>query len=198
MIGLYRPGTTPIHRGGAGVKLLALLAGTTALVLVRSPLAVAAGAVVVVGACALAALPPAVMWQQLRPLRWFVVALVPLQLWAGGWRPAVVSVGTLLVTVAAAAVVTLTTRVTAILDVIERLTAPLRRFGVDPERVALVLALTIRAVPVLASTLDEVRDARRARGLERSPRALLVPLVVRTLRHADRPGEALAARGVDD
>ncbi len=198
MIGLYRAGTTPLHELGAGPKLLALLVGTTALVLVRSPLAVAVGAVVVAGVGTAAALPPLVMWQQLRPLRWFVVALVPLQLWAGGWRAAVVSVGTLLVTVAAAAVVTLTTRVTAILDVVERLTAPLRRFGVDPERVALVLALTIRAVPVLASTLDEVRDARRARGLERSPRALLVPLVVRTLRHADRLGEALAARGVDD
>lgn len=198
MIGLYRPGSTPIHRAGAGRKLLMLLVGTTALVLVRTPSAVAVGAAVVVGASAVAVLPPALMWQQLRPLRWFVLALVPLQLWAGGWRAVVVSVGTLLVTVTAAAVVTLTTRVTAILDVIEHLTTPLRRFGVDPERIALVLALAIRAVPVLASTLDEVRDARRARGLERSPRALLVPLVVRTLRHADRLGEALAARGVDD
>jgi biotin transport system permease protein len=29
-------------------------------------------------------------------------------------------------------------------------------------------------------------------------RALAVPLVIRTVRHADRLGEALAARGVDD
>jgi biotin transport system permease protein len=198
VIGLYRPGTTAVHRLGAGAKLLALLAATTALVLLRSPAAVAVGVVVVAMACAVAAIPVRVLWQQLRPLRWFVLLLVPLQLWSGGWPAAVVSVGTLLVTVAAAAVVTLTTRVTAILDVVERLARPARRFGVDPERVALVLALTVRAVPVLASTLDEVREARRARGLERSPRALLVPLVVRTMRHADRLGEALAARGVDD
>nr|WP_284287061.1 energy-coupling factor transporter transmembrane component T [Angustibacter aerolatus] len=58
--------------------------------------------------------------------------------------------------------------------------------------------LTVRAVPVVAGLLDDVRDARRARGLERSPRALLVPLVVRTVRYADRLGEALVARGVDD
>ena len=68
----------------------------------------------------------------------------------------------------------------------------------DPDRVALVLALTVRAVPVLAGTYAQARDARRARGLERSPRALLVPLVLRTMRHADQLGEALAARGVDD
>ena len=84
MIGLYRPGSTPLHRLGAGLKLLALLVGTTALVLVRSPLAVAVGALVVAGAGVVAVLPPTVVWQQLRPLRWFVVALVPLQLWAGG------------------------------------------------------------------------------------------------------------------
>ena len=198
MIGLYRPGSSPVHRLAAGVKLLVLLVGTTALVLARSPWAVAAGVVVVLVATSVAALPPTVMWQQLRPLRWFVVLLAPFQLWSGGPAAAVVSVGTLVVTVAAAAVVTLTTRVTSILDVVEGLARPLRRFGADPERIGLVLALTIRAVPVLAATLDDVRDARRARGQDRSPRALLVPLVVRTLRHADRLGEALAARGVDD
>jgi biotin transport system permease protein len=51
---------------------------------------------------------------------------------------------------------------------------------------------------VLVETLAEARDARRARGLERSARALLVPVVVRTMRQADRLGEALVARGVDD
>lgn len=198
MIGLYRAGSSPLHRAGAGVKLLALLVATTALVLVRSPLAVVVGVAVVAVAFAVARMPVGVAWAQVRPLRWFVVLLVPLQVWSGGWSAAVVTVGTLLVSVSAAAVVTLTTRVSAVLDVIERAAGPLRPLGVDPERVGLVLALTIRAVPVLASTLDEVRDARRARGLERSPRALLVPLVVRTLRHADRLGEALVARGVDD
>ena len=78
---------------------------------------------------------------------------------------------------------------------ITRLLQPARRIGVDPDRVALLLALTIRAVPVIAATLQEARDARRARGLERSTRALVTPVVVRTIRHADRVGEALAARG---
>jgi biotin transport system permease protein len=85
-----------------------------------------------------------------------------------------------------------------LLDVIARVLGPARAIGVDPDRVALLLALTIRAVPVIAATLDEARDARRARGLEHSTRALVTPVVVRTIRHADRVGEALAARGVDD
>ena len=198
MIGLYHPGSSPLHRAPAVVKLLALLIGTTALVVVRSPAAVGVAAAVVLAFASVARIPAHLAWQQIRPLRWFVLVLAPLQWWSGGARAAVVVVGTLLVSVLGAAVVTLTTRVSAMLDVIERAAGPLRRFGVDPERGALVLALTIRAVPVLASTAGEVVEARRARGLQRSPRALLVPLVVRTLRHADRLGEALVARGVDD
>jgi biotin transport system permease protein len=196
--GLYLPGTSALHRAPAGTKLLGLAVATTLLVALRSPWAVGAGAVLAVGGYALARFRPAVLLAQVRPLRWVVVALVPFQWWQGGPRAVTVIVGTMLVTVAAAALVTLTTRVLDLLDVVERAAAPLRHLGLRPDRLALLIALTLRAVPVLAATFDDVRDARRARGLEHSPRALLVPLVVRTLRHADRLGEALVARGVDD
>ncbi|HEX3003944.1 MAG TPA: energy-coupling factor transporter transmembrane component T [Angustibacter sp.] len=198
MIGLYRPGTSLLHRAPAALLLALLLAGTTTLVVVRRPLAVAVAALVVAAGYALAAVPASVALAQLWPMRWFVVLLVPLQWWTGGWRQVVTVVGTMLVTVAAAALVTLTTRVSDMLDVCVGVLRPAHRLGIDPERVGLTLALTVRTVPVLAATFGQARDARRARGLDRSPRALLVPLVVRTLRHADRLGEALAARGVDD
>ena len=42
--------------------------------------------------------------------------------------------GSRLITVAIAALVTLTTRVTAMLDVCQRLLPQLHRFGVDPDR----------------------------------------------------------------
>jgi biotin transport system permease protein len=198
VIGLYRPGTSLVHRCPAGAKLALLLVGTAVLVALRSPEAVAGGAVLVLSGFALAGFGPRVLGAQVWPLRWFLLFLVPFQWWSGGWPAVVVVVGTMLVAVAAAGLVTLTTRVTAMLDVGVAVLGPLRRFGVDPDRVALVLALTVRAVPVLAATFAQARDARRARGLEHSPRALLVPLVLRTMRHADQLGEALAARGVDD
>jgi biotin transport system permease protein len=198
MIGLYRPGTSIVHRAPAGVKLAALLVGSATLVLARTPRGVGAAALAVAAGYGVARLSVPVLAGQLWPLRWFVGLLVPFQWWVGGWRQVVVVVGTLAVAVAGAGLVTLTTRVSAMLDVLAGLLNPLRRVGADPERVALLLALTVRAVPLLADTYAQARDARRARGLERSPRALLVPLVLRTLRHADRLGEALAARGVDD
>jgi biotin transport system permease protein len=198
MIGLYRPGRSMVHRAPAGAKLLVLAVGAVALLVVRTPLAVASGALLVVLLHLAAGFSPRELLRQVRPLRWVVVVLLPFQWWTAGWQAAVVVVGTMLVLVAAAGLVTLTTRTIALLDLFERLLAPLRCLHVDPQRVSLLLALTIRAVPVLVDTLSDVRDARRARGLERSPRALLVPVVVRTLRHADRLGEALVARGVDD
>jgi biotin transport system permease protein len=145
---------------------------------------------------AVARFGPRILWEQVRPLRWFVVLLAPVQWWLLGPVGAFITVGTLVIAVAAAGVVTLTTRTEDLLDVIERALRPLPR--VDAERIALVLILAIRAIPVLSRFAGEVQEARRARGLERSVRAFAVPLVLRTIGHADRLGDALIARGVDD
>jgi biotin transport system permease protein len=198
LTGCYRPGTSLLHRAGAGVKLLGLLIFSTALVAWRSPVAVGVCLVVVVGLYGIGGFGVRTLASQVWPLRWIVLLLFPFQWWTAGWQAAVGIVGTLVLAVVAAGLLSLTTRVTDLLDVITRLLQPARAIGVDPDRVALLLALTIRAVPVIAGTLQEARDARRARGLERSTRALVTPVVVRTIRHADRVGDALAARGVDD
>ncbi len=198
MIGLYRRGDSPLHRLPAWVKLLGLAVFTTALMMGRSPTAVLVGAVTAVAGYRVAGWGPRVLFSQLWPLRWILLLLIPFQWWTGGWQVVVVAVGTLVVAIAAASLVTLTTRVSDLLTVFVTLLQPLRAVGVDPERAGLALALTVRAVPVLATLAREAGQARSARGLERSPRALLVPFVVRSVRHAQRTGDALTARGVDD
>ena len=67
-----------------------------------------------------------------------------------------------------------------------------------PESVALAFSLMLRAAPGTLELAGETRDAARARGLERSPRARLVPLVLRVVARARASGEALHARGVTD
>ncbi len=198
MLGAHVPGDSPLHRAPAGAKLAALAAGMLVLGLLRSPAAVAAGLGTVAALVVVAGVGARAVLAQLRPLAWVLAALVPVQVWFSGPRAAAVATGTLLAGVAAAAVVTLTTRTEDLLDALVRALGPLRRVGVVPERIALVLALAIRAVPVLAGLARDVQEARAARGAERSVRAFAVPLVIRSLRHADRLGEALAARGVDD
>ncbi|QBS44472.1 energy-coupling factor transporter transmembrane protein EcfT [Nocardia sp. CS682] len=199
MIGLYRPGDSLLHRLPAGVKLLLLIVSiVTATVLVRSPIQVGLVGVVVAGLFALARIPFGVAVAQLRPMVWMLVIIAVFQVLITSPARAVVVCGVLLISVALAALVTLTTRVTDLLDTVTRALGPLRRIGVDPERVGLLLALAIRCVPLLAGIVHEVGEARRARGLQWSMTALVTPVLVRALRTADAMGDALAARGVDD
>lgn len=182
----------------AGSKLLALAVLLSALVIASSTLAVGIGLVLTAAGYAVAGVGWRVALAQVWPLRWFAVVLLALQWWLSGAERALVTVGGLVVAVALAGLVTVTTRVTAMTAAFATAMRPLRVVGVDPDRVALLMALGIRAVPVVAGLAAEVREAHRARGLRLDPRTYGVPLVVRTLRHADTMGEALAARGLDD
>lgn len=197
-LGLYIPGRSVVHRMPVGAKLLALAMAITTLLQVRTVAWLMVAAVVAGLLFAVSGVPTRVALAQVRPLWWIAGTVGAFQVVVAGWKPAVVVVGQLVLAVALAALITLTTRVSAMLDALEEGLRPLRRVGLDPARVALVLALAIRAVPVVAGLAAEVRDAQRARGLAASPRAYAVPLLVRTLRHADGLGEALAARGLDD
>jgi len=197
-LGLYHPGASVVHRMPAGSKLLLLVLAAVGTHWLGSPARIAYATLTVALLYALAHVPVRVAWTQVRPLVPLVVVLGGFQTIVAGWRAAVVIVGALVLLAALAALVTLTTRTTALVDTVVRTLGPLRRVGLDPERVGLVLALGIRAVPVVAGFAAQVRDAQRARGLTASPSAFAVPLIVRALRHADAQGDALLARGFDD
>ncbi|MGV9973987.1 energy-coupling factor transporter transmembrane component T family protein [Nocardia beijingensis] len=199
MIGLYLAGDSPLHRMPAGVKLALLLVSIVATaVFVRTLWEVLAAGVVAAGLFAVARIPWRVAVAQLRPLGWMVVLIAVFQVLITSPARAAVVCGVLVVSVALAALFTLTTRVTDMLDAVTRWLGPLRRVGVDPERIGLLLALAIRCVPLLAGIVHDVAEARRARGLQWSMTALVTPVLVRALRTADAMGDALAARGVDD
>lgn len=194
----YQAGDSFLHRASPGAKLLGMLVLTTVLMVVPSPWTLLATFVIVAAFALAAGLGMGTLGRLAWPLRWIVIVLTPVQLWTAGWQSAVVVVGGLVVAMTAAGLITITTRVADMMDAVVAGLRPFERCGVDAERVGLTMGLAIRAFPVVARTLTECGHARRARGLERSPRALLVPFVVRTVRHAERVGEALVARGMDD
>jgi biotin transport system permease protein len=198
MIGIYYPGTSLLHRAPPGLKLVMLLLFTTTIVIFRSLPVLAGAALLIFIAYTLARIPMGLALTQLRPLRWIVLLLMAFQWWLLGWERAFEIVGTLVLAVAAAALITLTTTTTAMLATLERMLTPARFIGVDIEKVALVLTLTIRVVPVIADIVGSVRDARRARGFERSARAFVTPVVIRTVGYSHDLGDALIARGVGD
>lgn len=198
LIGLYRPGTSWVHRLPAGVKLGGLVAASVATLFLGTVPRTAAALVVVTLGYAVAGIGPRIALRLLRPLLFVGVPLALFHTLVTDWRHAFCLVGTLVALVMAANLVTVTTRSTDLIDVIVRALGPLRRVGVDPERVGVLMLLGIRAVPVVIGLAQGIRDAQRARGLTSSPRAFAVPLLVGALRHADRTGDALAARGLDD
>lgn len=197
-LGLYVPGDSPVHRARAGVKLVAMVVAGIGSVFLDHAWQVPVALAVVLLGYAVAGLEPRVVAGQLRPLLWIGLVTAGFHVVVTGWERAVVVVGVLAVLVLLAALVTLTTRTTDLVDAVVVACRPLRVLRVDPERVGLVIALGIRCVPVVTGLAGDVRDAQRARGLTASPRAFAVPLIVRSLRHADALGEALAARGMDD
>ena len=198
MIGLYRDGGSLLHRLPAGAKLAGLLIAGLVSPFVRSPVVTAVALGVVLAGYATARMPAAVLLQMLRPLLLLMVPLAAFQTVVAGWERAFVIVGVLVTLVLLANLVTLTTRTSDLIDVVVRVCGPLRRVGVDPERVGLMLQLAIRAVPLVIDLGGRVREAQHARGLGASPRAFAVPLIVGALRRADAMGDALAARGLDD
>lgn len=202
MIGLYRPGTSLVHRAPALLKLVALAVAMVLVGSVADPLVLAIELGVVLVLYAVAGIPPTAAWPQVNPILWVLVFAVPVQVLvaggsAAGWTTAGLMAGRLVVAVALAALFTLTTTVTAVLEAFQIVLRPFRRW-VDADRVGLLVALTIRCIPLVAEIVREVLDARRARGAQGSLVALAVPVVVRSLYAADAIGEALAARGLDD
>ena len=197
MIGLYHPGHSLIHRTPMLLKL-ALLSLAVLLVGLVGVLWQLGACLLGVAALFLAArVPPGAAWKQIGPILWILVIAVPLQALFAGWTTAGLMAGRLLIAVALAALFTLTTTVTAVLEGFQKLLRPFRRW-VDADRVGLLLALTLRCIPLVAEIVSEVIEARRARGTQGSLLALAVPVVVRSLYAADAIGEALAARGLDD
>lgn len=198
-LGLYRPGGSVLHRVAAGGKLLGLLGlGLASVWLQQRWWLVLIVFVAVAGAYLSAGFGVGVMARQLRPMWWLLGFTAVMNWWVADWQRAIAVVGMIATLVAAAALVTLSTPTTALIDVVVRAAGPLRRFGVDAERLGLTLLLGIRCVPVIAGLAREVREAQIARGAVRDLRAFAVPLLVRALRDADAIGEALVARGFDD
>lgn len=197
MAGVFVPGEGLAHRMGAGVKLLVLI-GAIAVVLIAGDYRVALGALV--GSLALyplSGLGMRLLWRVSKPLLGLLVLIAALQLFTAAWTEAVRLCSQLASAVLLGGVFTRTTRVSEMLELFERLASPLRVFGVRPERIAFVLALTIRCIPLVSTAWEKSKEAHAARGLSGSPHRMVVPVLVRLIRSAEGMGEAMSARGLE-
>lgn len=197
-LGIHVPGTTIWHRIPAGPKLTGLLVTSIVVVALRGPWPAVTALAVALLVTRWAGIGWRTAWQGLRPFLVVLAILAAFQWWQRGWPVAVEVVATTTALVVAATTFTATTPMDALLDAIVRGLRPFRRFGVRPDQVALAFSLMIGAIPAIFDIAHETREAAKARGLERSPRANLSPMAIRVVAHAHDTGAALHARGIGD
>ncbi len=198
MLTLTSPVETPLHRLPAGAKLAGLAAFTLALFSLTTPAATAAA---LAGVVALH-LPWGMRFaghaaRMLRPLWPFVVIVALWHLWTRDLSGGAVIILRMLAAVAAANLVTMTTRLSDMLAVFETLARPLAPV-LPPRRLALAFALVIRFIPMLSLRLSQIAEGFRARSPRRPGWRILVPATLAALDDADHAAEALRARGGTD
>ena len=181
-----------------GLKLIALFVFATLAVALRSAPSTVIALVISVALTLVAGMRWRALLRVAGRFALVGVLLFAFQAWQNGWQQGFAVVGTLFALILAASAFTASTAVQDTVDTISWALQPLRSLGMHPERVALAFSLVIRAIPTILGIAGETRDAARARGLERSPRARLIPLVLRTVGQAQLTGEAMAARGLGD
>ena len=196
MISLTSPVETRAHHWSAGLKLglLCFVTGTLFFIdhLVFHSLFLLAIAV-------LYALPGRTFfksgWQHLKILWPFILIVALWHLWTGEVQEGATIVLRMMSAVALANLVTMTTRLTDMIDVIHFLAQPLYRLGLNCRALELAIALVIRMTPVLVSKGQNLTWAWRARSNRRSGWRIILPFTVLALDDADHVAEALRARG---
>ena len=191
---LYSEHLTWLHRWSAGAKLACMALLGTLLFLFHDPWPLAA-----------AGLARALLWLSLGPathkvrrlIRSVLVAaalVAGFHLWLG--RPDVAAVSALRLACASTLGVALTvsTRPTDLLQVLDALLAPLARLGLRPERLSLQLALMLRFTEHFFVQWQKLDDAHRLRTGRAGGLRLIAPLTVQMLQTARRVGDALFVR----
>ena len=195
MLDLYSPGTSILHRTSPGPKMLALMVGATALFLNQSLVVTVAALVAVLSLYLVAQLTLKQAWQQVRPLLWIFALFFAIQWWFSGIALAAYVVLRLATLILLASLVTLTTRSSDMIDTMTWALGFLKPLGANPAKVGLAISLALRFIPVLAQITQEVREAQKARGLERSVIAVAMPVAIRTIKMADDISDAIESRG---
>lgn len=195
MLTLTSPVETRLHRLPAGLKLALLALAAIGLALLPLGGLVLAAAGVVALYLAQGTVFAAHGLHMLRPLWPFLLVLLVWHVFTADLPRGLEVALRLLTAVALANLVTMTTRLEDLISVVERLAAPLARFGLSPRVLAVSIALVIRFVPVFLLRVNQLAEAWRARSRGRANWRIVVPVALTALDDADHVAEALRARG---
>jgi energy-coupling factor transport system permease protein len=222
VLGQYIPVDSVVHRLDPRTKILATVLLLSILFGVGTFAGLALLTAFLGAAACIARIGPRYLVRAIRPLFWFLVFAVVLQVFFGepGGHP-VVRWGPILITrenltqaafygwrlillVLSTTLMTLVTSPVEFTDGLERLLRPLQRVGVPAHDLAMMMTIALRFIPTLLEEAEKIMKAQMARGAEfnrgslparaRALIPLLVPLFISAFRRADALAVAMEAR----
>ena len=196
MLTLTAPQKTIFHKISAGQKLLALCVVSTALFQIESLIVLvcltfAGIALYFSQGISFAKFGARMLW----PLWPFVLIIVLYHGITNDIEAGGEIILRMLIGVALANLVTMTTPLNDMIDVLMRLLRPLNWIGMSTKPVALTIALFIRFIPTLIERGMTMHAALRARSTGKSGWRIIVPLTLSVLNDAEHVANALRARG---
>jgi biotin transport system permease protein len=196
MISLTSPVNTRAHGWPAGAKLAALCAATMALFSVE----VLWLHTLLLGLTLVMYAAPGMLFfktgiMRLKILWPFVVMILIWHALTADLANGAVIVLRMITAVALANLVTMTTQLLQMVEVVKWVMAPLRRIGIKTRAVELGIALVIRFTPVFVLKGQMLALSWRARSVKRVGWRIVIPFVVLAIDDAEHVAEALRARG---
>ncbi len=131
----------------------------------------------------------------MKPILWIVGIIWIFHAFRGEYVAGSVVCLRLLVLVGLANFVTLTSRLSDMIDLFLWLLSPLALLGVRTGAIGLAFGMVMRFTPVLIERAGQLTQSWRARGGKRASWRIILPLFITVVDDADRVAEALRARG---
>lgn len=196
MISLTSPVETWAHRWPAGAKLGSLCLATVVLF---SQEALAFHASVLGAVVVLYCLPGTQFltsgMKRLMALWPFVALILVWHIVVGATAEGLTVTLRLLSAVAMANLVTMTTKLSQMIDVVRWLSTPLRRFGLRTRGLEMGIALVVRFTPTLIGKGEQLAQSWSARSHKKPSWRIVMPFTVLAIDDAENVADAIKARG---
>lgn len=197
MMNMYWPGNSLLHRLPTRIKLLGLVVIAATVFIYLNFFFVTGLLLLGISFYWVCHLPKLAFWQMLKTSFWLQVMLFSLHWYLESLHTAFVICLRLYVLLVFASLFSLTTRLSETIESLEKLFSFLRLFKVSPRKVSLGIALAIRFIPLIIEVSHHVREAQTVRGNDRHIIALVIPILIQTLKMADTLAQAIEARGYE-
>lgn len=197
-LSLYIGQNSIVHACPASVKMAIVFAAGIAVFATSDMFWLSSLLLLSIGLVALSRLPLAFVWSRCLPFLLVMVLFFAAHAVLTSVETGLVVVTRFAIMILLGLLLAMTSRLSHLVAVLEKVLTPLKLFGVNPQKAGLVLSMSIRFIPLIGETYGEIAAAQKARGLDNNILALLIPLLIKLLQRADDISDALIARGADD